>query len=285
MVDVAYRQAEASFVDMLWILWFIIGAMAGSFLNVCIYRLPREQSIVQPRSHCPKCQHPIAWYDNIPLLSYLMVGGKCRHCRGAIHGRYPVVEALSGALSVAVVHQFGVGPKSLVYLVFLWALLVASFIDLEHQIIPDEISFGGLVAGLVLSGLIPQLHGTDQALVALKRSVIGAAVGGGLLYVTGTIGTLVFRKEAMGGGDVKLLAMAGSVLGWKLVTFTFFVAPVLALIPGVVVLLLKRSHVIPYGPFLSLALVLALFSGSTLIQMSGVEDTVQVLWMYFGWGS
>ena len=265
--------------------WFVLGAFVGSFLNVCIWRLPREQSVVRPRSHCLHCRHPIAWHDNIPLVSYLRLGARCRHCRGPIHWRYPLVEALAGAAAVVTFQRFGVGWTGLVYLVFVWALIAASAIDFEHQIIPDEISVGGLVLGLVLSPLIPQLHGTDRALTALMRASIGALVGGGLLYVTGMLGSWVFRKEAMGGGDVKLLAMAGSILGWKLVTLTFFVAPVLALIPGLLVLVLKRSHVIPYGPFLSLALILSLWYGPALLQVSGIEESIQLLWAYYGRGS
>ena len=263
------------------LLWFMLGACVGSFLNVCIWRLPREQSVVRPRSRCPHCSHPIAWYDNIPLVSYLLLGARCRHCRGTIHWRYPLVEGLSGALTVLVLRRFGLTPAGAVYLLFVWALIVVSFIDLEHQIIPDEISLGGLILGLVMSALIPQLHGTDQAVIALRRAFVGAMVGGGLLYVTGALGSVVFRKEAMGGGDVKLLGMAGSLLGWKLVTFTFFFAPVLALVPGLWVLLLKRSHVIPYGPFLSLALVLALFVGNRVMAISGIEDTIRLLWSYY----
>ena len=264
---------------MIWpIGWFAIGTFIGSFLNVCIYRLPREQSIVRPRSHCPHCRRTIAWHDNVPILSYLLLRARCRHCGKPIHWRYPVVEALTGALTAWTFARFGLTPQAVVYAVFLWALIVASGIDFEFQIIPDEISIGGLVVGLIVSGLMPQLHGTAAPLVALKRSVLGALVGGGALYLTGLFGTLVFRKEAMGGGDVKLLAMAGSILGWKLVTLAFFLAPLLAIIPGLAVLLWKRSHVIPYGPFLSMALVLSLFIGQRLLDMSGVEESFYLLW-------
>lgn len=266
---------------MLAVAWFVIGSFVGSFLNVCIWRLPREQSLVRPRSRCPHCSHPIAWYDNIPLLSYILLGARCRHCRKPIHWRYPAVETLGGLAAVAVLSRFGPGPQGLIYLAFVWALIVASAVDFEHQVIPDEISLGGLVLGLVLSPLIPQLHGTDRWLIALRESVIGAVVGGSLLYVTGWLGTVIFRKEAMGGGDIKLLAMAGSLLGWKLVTLTFFLAPVLAVIPGVAVLLWKRSHVIPYGPFLSLALIGSLFVGPAIIEMSGIEESVRLLWWYW----
>jgi len=139
-----------------------------------------------------------------------------------------------------------------------------------------------LVVGLVLSFLLPALHGTDVRWLALGRSALGMLVGGGVLYLTGMLGDFIFKKESMGGGDIKLLAMAGSILGWKLVLLTFFIAPILALIPGLVVLLLRRSHIIPYGPFLSLGLVLSLFFGSGILRLIGIEDTVQLMWDYYG---
>ena len=281
--------------------------MLGSFLNVCIYRLPREQSLVRPRSRCPRCEHPIAWWDNIPLVSFLALRGACRHCRAPIAWRYPMVEALTGLLSVAVLERFGFGPAGFIYLAFVAGLIVASFVDLDFRIIPDEISLGGLCAGLVVSGLVPELHATSSWILALKRSLLGAVVGGGLLHLTGTFGNVMLaglrrlgvrvrhnpfwrgkfkayrhQRDAMGLGDVKLLAMAGSVLGWKLVTLTFFFAPVLAVIPGLLTLIFKRSHVIPYGPFLSLALVLSLFFGTAIIRATGIEDTVHLLWEYYG---
>ncbi len=291
-----------------WVAWFLIGCVVGSFLNVCIYRMPREQSIVHPRSRCPHCAHPIAWYDNVPLLSFLDLRGRCRHCQHPIHWRYPVVEALSGVAAVVVLHRVGTGPVGLIYLCFVWALLVASVIDLDFQIIPDEISLGGLVVGLAVSPLVPQLHGTTHAWLSLMRAGMGAFVGGGLIYTTGLAGDLMLvglrrlgirlrrnpywraklakyrhMKEAIGGGDVKLLAMAGSLMGWKLITVTFFLAPLLAVIPGLVVLVTRRSHIIPYGPFLSLAMVVSLFAGNRLLQVTGIEESVRVLWSFYGW--
>jgi leader peptidase (prepilin peptidase)/N-methyltransferase len=244
--------------------------------------MPREQSVVRPRSRCPHCGHPIAWYDNIPLVSVVILRGACRSCRGPIRWRYLVVEALTGISTAAVFSRFGAGPAGLIYLAFICGLIVSSFIDLEFQIIPDEISLGGLVLGILLSAALPSLHGAESRWLALERSVIGVVVGGGLLYGTGLVGDVIFRKESMGGGDVKLLAMAGSLLGWKPVVLTFFLAPLLALLPGLAVLIFKRSHVIPYGPFLSLALVVSLFFGDEIIQRSGVEETVRLLWMYYG---
>ena len=267
-----------------WIVWlfeFAFGSCLGSFLNVCIYRMPREQSIVHPRSRCTKCEHPIAWFDNLPIMSFLWLRGACRHCRRPISWRYPIVEALTGAATVEVVSRFGISAVAVVYLAFICGLIVSSFIDLEFQIIPDEISVGGLVLGLLLSFMLPTLHGTESRWLALGRSAIGLVVGGGLLYGTGLIGDFVFRKESMGGGDVKLLAMAGSILGWKLVALTFFIAPVFALIPGLFVLLMRRSHVIPYGPFLSIGLLVSLFAGNDLLRVSGVEETINILMSYY----
>lgn len=290
-------------------IWFLFGAIVGSFLNVCIYRLPREQSIVRPGSRCPGCSTPIAWYDNVPLLSYLLLGGRCRGCRAGISWRYPTVELLTAVMTVAVLDRFGMAPLGFVYLALVDGLIVASFVDLEFQIIPDEISLGGLVLGLVLSPLVPQLHGTSSPWLALWRSVVGALVGGGLLYATGAFGNVMLyglrrlgvrlrrhpswraklakyrhMREAMGMGDVKLLAMAGSLLGWQLVTFTFFIAPVLAVVPGLIVLALRRSNVIPYGPFLALGLLVAVFAGHRIIELSGLGDTIQLLWSYYGGG-
>ena len=267
---------------MTWLLWFLGGSFLGSFLNVCIWRLPREQSILRPRSRCPSCKRTIVWYDNVPLLSFLLLRGACRHCKARISWRYPLVEVLTGAATAAVLHRFGVSPAGLVYAAFVAALIVASFVDLEFQIIPDEISIGGLVVGVLVSGLVPALHGTDSRWLALGRSVLGLLAGGGILYITAVVGDFIFKKESMGGGDIKLLAMAGSILGWKLVLVTFFTAPMLALIPGLFVLLFKRSHVIPYGPFLSLALVSSLFFGEAILRVSGIEETFRLLWEFYG---
>ena len=280
----------------------MLGAFIGSFLNVCIWRMPREESIVFPASRCPACKAPIAWHDNIPVVSFLALGGRCRACRKPISLRYPLVEAFTAAMFGAVVWRFGVSAVSVIYLVFVSGLIVSSVIDLDFQIIPDEISLGGLALGLIISPFVPALHHTDLALIAMERSFLGAVVGGGTLYATGALGNVMlyaFRRlgvalrrhprwrarfaryrhmrDSMGGGDIKLLAMAGSLLGWKLVLLTFMLAPVLALLPGLVVLITKRSHVIPYGPFLSLGLLVSLFYGDAIIAASGIEETVRLL--------
>ena len=241
------------------------------------------ESLIHPGSRCPHCRHPIAWHDNIPLVSVALLRGACRHCGKPIHWRYPVVELLSAGLTVAVLERFGVGPVGLVYLAFVCALIAVSFIDLEFQIIPDEISLGGLAVGVAFSVLAPILHGTASRWLALGRSAIGILVGGGVLYGTGVVGDVLFRKESMGGGDIKLMAMAGALLGWKMALLAFFLAPLLALIPGLGVLAFKRSHVIPYGPFLSLALVASLFFGDQIVRATGIEETVRFMREYYGW--
>ena len=270
-------------MEGLWLLWFIAGSIIGSFLNVCVHRLPREESIVRPGSRCPSCKRPIAWRDNIPLISYLALRARCRHCRAPISWRYPAVELSTGLATAAVLHRFGMGPVGFIYLVFVYGLIVSSFVDLEFRIIPDEISLGGMVVGLLASFLVPALHGADSSWLALGRSALGLGVGASLLYLTGLLGDFLFKKESMGLGDVKLLGMAGSVLGWKFVVLTFFLSPMLAVIPGLFVLLSKKSHEIPYGPFLSLSMVASLFFGEELVRLSGMEDVVRILWEYYGW--
>ncbi|MBI3009463.1 MAG: prepilin peptidase, partial [Candidatus Omnitrophica bacterium] len=248
-----------------------------------IYRLPREQSIIRPRSRCPHCAHPVAWYDNIPLASFLLLRARCRHCQRPISWRYPLVESLTGIATVVVLDRFGTGVVGWVYVALVDALIAASFVDLEFQIIPDEISLGGLVLGILLSVAFPVLHGTDERFLALGRSLLGMLVGGGSLYLTGILGDFLFKRESMGGGDVKLLAMAGSIVGWKVTLLAYFITPLIALIPGILVLTLKRSHEIPYGPFLSLGIIGSLFWGDFLLHVTGFEETIRLMWGYASW--
>ncbi|MBI4355194.1 MAG: prepilin peptidase [Candidatus Omnitrophica bacterium] len=260
---------------------FLLGAVFGSFLNVCIYRLPRELSLIRPGSHCPQCQRSLAWYENIPIVAYAALGGRCRSCRKPIGWQYPVVEALNGALWVVLYRHFGLSAVWVLYAAMASGLVVSTFIDLEFRIIPDEISLGGLLVGLVASVLVPELHHTAHRGAALLQSVIGALVGGGLLYGTGVLGNVLFRRESMGGGDVKLLAMAGSLMGWQLATLSFFLAPLLAFIPGLMILLWKKSHEIPYGPFLALAIVASLIRGQWLLEVLGVTEVARVMKTYY----
>ena len=248
------------------ILIFIFGAIVGSFLNVCIVRMPQEKSIVFPRSHCVHCQKLIPWYDNIPLVSYFLLMGKCRYCHKRISIRYFIVELFTAVSFVFFYGFFGWNWVLIPYLVFHCGLMAATFIDLEHRIIPDEISVGGMIAGLVFSFVIPQLHNTSSHGLALGRSLLGVLIGGGSIYAMGMLGDFLFKKESMGGGDVKLLAMVGSFLGWQMAVLTFFIAPFFGAFFGVIVKLRTKESVIAYGPFLALGALISLFWGKDVIR-------------------
>ncbi|NQU95874.1 MAG: prepilin peptidase [Candidatus Omnitrophica bacterium] len=251
---------------MIIVLSFIIGAISGSFMNVCIYRLPRKESVVRPRSHCPSCARAIPWYDNVPILSFLMLAGKCRFCKKRISVVYPIVEILSGLICVLLFLTFGLTVKFFILWYFLSALVVVSFIDLRIHEIPDEITLSGIALGMVAAALYPPLLGKVGHLSSLLDSFLGVIVGGGSIYLLGFIGEFIFKKEAMGGGDVKLLAMIGAFLGWKLAIFTFFLAPLSGSIVGITLKIKKGEEIIPYGPHLSLAAVIALFYGERLLR-------------------
>lgn len=244
---------------------FIIGTIFGSFLNVCIHRFPRGESIVWPGSRCPACGKSIAWYDNIPILSFLALGGDCRNCKAKISPRYWVVEAVTGFVYLWIWFNFGITGKALAAAILFSLLFIATVVDIEQQVIPDEVSLGGLGAGLLLSAFVPSLQDEMIWWRALVDSGIGLLAGGGIIYATGVIGTFIFRKDAMGGGDVKLLAMLGSFLGWQKVLLVFFLAPMLALPLGLFLKFVKKKEVVPFGPFLSLAGWIVFLWGSEII--------------------
>ncbi|KPK37956.1 MAG: hypothetical protein AMJ78_10725 [Omnitrophica WOR_2 bacterium SM23_29] len=246
---------------------FIFGSVVGSFLNVCIYRMPRGESIIYPWSHCTNCRRSIAWYDNIPFISYLILKGRCRYCMAKISFRYFIVEGLTATTFVLLLWRFNISLFYLIYAALISILIIISFIDLEHRIIPDELSLGGLILGLILSGLYPALHDKTSMILGLKNSLLGILVGGGSIYLIGLFGSAIFKKEAMGGGDVKLLAFIGAFLGWKLTLLTFFIAPILGSIVGVPLKLIKKQDTIPYGPFLSLATFISTFWGDKILNL------------------
>ena len=246
---------------MLDLLTVLLGLIIGSFLNVCIYRLPKEMSIVRPRSSCPSCNRTIAWYDNIPVLSYLFLQGKCRHCGTGISFRYPLIEGITGLISWLVFYRFGLGLAYFVYFFYAASLLVVSVIDLDHRIIPDQISLSGIVIGLLLAALTPLLPFLD--------SLAGFALGGGSLLLVGMAYEAVRKQEGIGGGDIKLLAMIGAFTGWKGVLFTIFGGSLIASIVGITLMIVRRQNgqvPIPFGPFLSAASFLFLLVGERLIQ-------------------
>ncbi len=244
---------------------FCLGAAVGSFLNVCIYRLPRKESIIQPGSYCPRCKHKIAWYDNIPFLSYIFLKGRCRRCGGRISLRYFLVELITAGLFLLLFYYFGLSLFFWIYAALCSSLIVASFIDIDIREIPDEISLGGIVIGLILSIIFPQLQETSLRHLAVFRSFLGILAGGGGIYITGLIGNAIFRKESMGGGDVKLMAMVGAFIGWKLALLTFFIAPFFGAAVGIVLKIRKGESLIPYGPFLSLGALISIIWGEEII--------------------
>ena len=243
---------------------FIFGLTIGSFLNVCIYRIPIKKSIVTPPSGCPACGNRIKFYDNIPVLSYLILRGRCRHCGAAISMLYPTVELATGLISMALLIRFNLFnhhfPQYFVYLCFISALVCISFIDLEHQIIPDVISIPGIISGFVISFLLPHITWVD--------SLAGIIAGGGILYVIALVFEVLMKKEGMGGGDIKLLAMIGAWLGWKAIPFVILASSLTGSIIGGIALLLSRKGLrtkIPFGPFLAFGAILYIFFGKELI--------------------
>ena len=239
---------------------FTFGAIIGSFLNVCIARLPDGRSVVRPPSHCPKCQSFLAWYENIPILSSLFLTGRCRSCRVRISAIYPAVEVLTGALAVALFLRLGPTLAFAGYFAFAAALVVITFIDLDHQIIPDVISLPGIVIGLAFSLVSPLVTPID--------ALIGALAGGGTLLSVAWLYKTFRGQEGMGGGDIKLLAMIGAFLGWKSIFVTLFVGSVIGSIIGVVVMLYEGADTklaIPFGPFLAGGALVYLFWGDRIL--------------------
>ena len=245
---------------MVNIISIIFGAIMGSFLNVCSIRLPKEESIVAPGSHCPQCKEPIKFYDNIPLVSYLLLKGRCRYCHSPISIQYPLVEGITALGSLILFMKFGPSLSYLIYFAFVAALIVITVIDLYHQIIPDVISLPGIGVGLLASLIIPQ--------ITFLNSLLGVLLGGGSLFLVATLYQWLFKREGMGGGDVKLLAMIGAFLGWKAVILTILLGSLIGSITGIIIMVSKGKdfkYAIPFGPFLSLGAVIALFYGPSLI--------------------
>jgi leader peptidase (prepilin peptidase) / N-methyltransferase len=243
-----------------YIILLILGLVLGSFYNVCIYRLPREESIVWPGSRCPHCRHPLSVMDNLPLVSFLLLKGSCRYCQTPISYQYPLVEGMTALATVLIGWKFGLSWDFLQALLLVSALLIVSFIDLSHQIIPDWITYPGTGIGLIFSWLT----GTP----GWQSSLIGLLVGGGLLWLLAVGYQLLAKKEGMGGGDIKLLAMIGAFLGWQGVLVTLILGSFLGTLAGLGLILIwkkDRTYAVPFGPFLSLGAVIHLFFGAILL--------------------
>ncbi len=252
------------------VLCLVFGAIAGSFLNVCISRIPRGESIVHPPSHCPKCLSRIAFYDNVPIISYALLGGRCRACSTPISFQYPFIEALTGALAALLFFRFGLTPLLFIYFAFAASLVVITFIDLEIQIIPDGISLNGIIIGSALSFFVPGL--------GIVSSFIGISLGVSTLFVVAIAYHAITGAEGMGGGDIKLLGMIGAFTGWKGVAFALMAGSFLGALIGIIAMLKfgkTGRHPIPFGPFLSAGALLYVFTGREVIawyimRLSGV---------------
>jgi len=232
----------------------------GSFFNVCIYRIPRRESIIFPPSHCPKCGTPLKFYDNIPVVSYLLLGGRCRYCKEKISPIYPITELTTGILYVGLYIHYGTNLfLFFTFLIFVSFLIIITFIDLEHMIIPDILVFPGIFIGLLLSLIRGDTIFLD--------SLLGLLIGGGVIFL------IVFlSRGGMGEGDIKLSAMIGSFLGVKFTIITLLSSFILGGIVGILLLFLKiksRKDPIPFGPFLALGAILSLFWGQTIANIWG----------------
>jgi leader peptidase (prepilin peptidase)/N-methyltransferase len=266
---------------MITVMVFIFGLLVGSFLNVCIVRLPRGRSIVNPPSHCPRCRERIKFYDNIPLISFLLLRGKCRMCGEPISWRYPLVELMNGLFYVWIIREFQFGGESFLLMAFCSSLIVVTFIDFDFQIIPDMITLSGILLGVMagpffLSALNEPLpfqlgHLMPHAwphLIAFLNSVIGMLCGALPLLTVGWMWEKLRHVEAMGGGDVKLMGMIGAFLGWKGALLTIMLGALFGSVVGLGLILLKRhkmDKVIPFGPFLALGAVATAFYGPDII--------------------
>lgn len=238
---------------------FVFGLLWGSFANVVILRWPKGENFISDRSRCPSCKNQIAWFDNIPLLSWIFLKAKCRNCKNPISIRYPLVELVTGILFLMVFLKFGVSWRTLELLYFTWALVVVSVIDLDHMLLPDLFTLSGIVIGLLGAALVPERD--------FMSAFWGVLLGGGFLWAIAYFYLLVRKQEGMGGGDIKLLAWIGAVLGWTAIPFVVLVSSVLGSLVGLILAVRSKAGLkseIPFGPYLALAAILYFLGGEAL---------------------
>jgi leader peptidase (prepilin peptidase) / N-methyltransferase len=257
------------------VITFIVGAMVGSFLNVCVYRLPAGMSVVKPRSRCPKCEQPIIWYDNIPIVSWLLLGAKCRNCQAPISWQYPLVEGITGVVFLLVFWRFGFVVATPIYMLLGAGLVLVTFVDLTDWTIPNEVTLPGIPIGIacaLIAMFYPEsgLH-VEGPLEPVFDALLGVVLGGGLLYGLDKLSLLLLKKPGMGFGDVKLLAMLGAFFGWPSVILIVMIAAVVGSVFGISMILIKKArggeksdHYLPFGPYLALAGFLVLLFGHDL---------------------
>lgn len=235
---------------------FILGTIIGSFLNVCIYRLPRKESVVSPLSHCRSCDSRIAWYDNVPIVSWLILRGNCRRCGSPISIEYPIVEFITGLIYLFTYIRYGQSPYLVIYLLLFSAFLVIAVIDFEQKIIPDMITLPGIAVGITASFFLNY--------ITPKASIIGLLVGGGLFFLIA-----ILSRGGMGGGDIKLMAMIGTFIGWLGVIVTTMIGSMLGAIVGIALMIMRkkgRKSQIPFGPFLVLGATIYILWGGYIIR-------------------
>jgi leader peptidase (prepilin peptidase)/N-methyltransferase len=241
---------------------FIFGAVVGSFLNVCIFRLPAEASIIKPRSQCPYCHHSIRNYDNIPIISFILLRGKCRDCGGKISWRYPLVELITALLALLLFLKFGLTLKFLIFFIFTAVLIVITFIDLDHQIIPDILTLPGIPIFCLAAIFLVKIPWSE--------ALIGLLIGGGVLFAIAFVYEFITKREGMGGGDIKLLAMIGGFLGWKSLMFILLFSSFSGAIVGITAMIIQKQdmkYAVPFGPFLSAAAVAYIFFGDAFMRL------------------
>lgn len=247
-------------MHILYSLWFFfLGATIGSFLNVVIYRMPRELSIIKPRSFCPSCKKPIQWFENIPIVSFIILGGRCSHCKTSISIHYPAVEVITGLLVLYLFLRHGLNVDFLFFLLFFCSLIIVSGIDYVFQIVPDIISIPGIVLGILF-------HIIKGDFVS---GIVGMLFGGGLIFLIRTIGGRVYKKEVMGLGDVYLTAMIGAFVGFPLIIPAIFIGAFVGAGLGIVYLIStrqNRENPIPFGPFLSIGGIAVIVLEQQIVQ-------------------
>lgn len=260
----------------------VLGLVIGSFLNVVILRLPRGMSVSRPRSHCPQCKQLVSWYDNIPVVSYLILQGRCRRCGKQFSARYPFIEAITGLVSVLLYLKFGLTLEWGIFFAFSCALIVLAFIDLDHRILPDVITLNGIWIGMLITAYLAQpspltarlfhaagIDGANPHLLALAASLLGAIIGGGLLWGVAEAYLRLRGIEGMGLGDVKMMAMVGAFLGAPLALLTIMLGSLAGSVIGLIFIKLAdktREYELPFGTFLSFAGIVAVLYGEDLVR-------------------
>ena len=244
------------------ILSVFFGLLVGSFLNVCIVRMPEDESVVTPRSHCRECGTPVAWHDNIPVASFVILGGRCRHCGAPFSARYAFVEVLTGLLFGMVAMQGLALPLTLLQFAIVAAMIVITFIDIDHFLILDRVTYPSIALSPLLAWLVGH--------VTVADSLLGIAGGGGFLWAFAWGYEKLRHREGMGLGDVKLLAMIGGLLGWQATLFSLFAGAIVGSVYGLGAMLARRRHLdleIPFGPFLAFGALLYMFAGPEIVAM------------------